>query len=959
MLGKIFKEKPSVKSLYVYSALLPMTIMLVVWLFMGVFPFGDKTLMAVDFGQQYIGLYGFLKETILTGDFSGFFHSFSKSLGGAMIGIWGFNLISPFNILYVILPLSAFNWAITLTIWLRYGAFGLSFAYFLIKRYNGASKRPYFVPLFAAAYALSGMIVSYQMNPIFYDAMYMLPLVITYLEEVIDGNRPFKYIISLAVTMILHFYMGYMIALFVAMYTVYYAVIQTHADTAKAQSIAVAKKVGQVFLYSVAAIGSVLFFLMPIVFNLLLSKGAYDSGLKWTWDLQINPMDILSKFMIGAFDNQSWPSGPNLPNVYIGAVALIGCVLFFGVTHITRKERIAAGIILFVYLLACVHDFTNKVFHMSQTPAGFFYRFTWILSFFMVFLAYKAFIDFDKLSKKAFVIGTIASVIITDFVMGSTHSFLLRLDAKLPTTQTQIYSLLAALLIGLTILFVFILKFGKPTPKEKRVVLIGYAILSVVLIGAALRGVLITQEMLTFLTWMIVLGALYAVPTKGIWIALGIMTALELGVNAYISQVRIGYDPAAKFADVQTTLSEAAQKIKEKDPMTDFYRVNSMFLYAKNDPFMYDYNGTSNFSSNMERATLNLFGRLGTMGGNASTYHSASTLLSDALFGIKYYIDAKPYTNEQGSDKTKRYFQRQSTRIDLDVNYAKVIDLPRYEIFENPYALAIGFGVDDQFIHAPLKEHKPAVNQNTILQKMTHTDANFLQSFAFEEIVLENVKGDSDKPENRMYTRVDKTKAGKITFKFVPRTMNTYYVTAPMSLRRSKGEIGVKLNGRWYEYTQSYDQVQLWQIAHQQTAPITFEISFDKTDKIDLTGLELIRQDDEAVIHALKEQKKHNMVVTSWGNNYINGTVTIAPNNTHLMTSIPYNPSWQAKIDGKDVTPVDAWEGFLAIPMAPGEHTVELVFIPQGFWVGTILSILTIAGLVIWFMYPKMKSRSV
>ena len=32
------------------------------------------------------------------------------------------------------------------------------------------------------------MLVSYQMNVIFYDAMIMLPIVIVYLEELLDGN---------------------------------------------------------------------------------------------------------------------------------------------------------------------------------------------------------------------------------------------------------------------------------------------------------------------------------------------------------------------------------------------------------------------------------------------------------------------------------------------------------------------------------------------------------------------------------------------------------------------------------------------------------------------------------------------------------------------------------------------------------------------------------------------------
>ena len=51
------KEKHPKGVLYLMSALLPMTIMLVVWFFMGSYPFGNKSLMAVDFSQQYISFF--------------------------------------------------------------------------------------------------------------------------------------------------------------------------------------------------------------------------------------------------------------------------------------------------------------------------------------------------------------------------------------------------------------------------------------------------------------------------------------------------------------------------------------------------------------------------------------------------------------------------------------------------------------------------------------------------------------------------------------------------------------------------------------------------------------------------------------------------------------------------------------------------------------------------------------
>ena len=150
---ELLKKYPK-KILYVASALLPMTIMLLVWASIGMYPFGNKSLMAVDFGQQYISFFGLLKNAVLTGDLSSLSYSFTKSLGGDMIGVLGYYLMSPFNLIYILTPLKYFGAAVFLTIWLRYGAMGMSFAFLLIKRYKGSVSRRWMVPLFSTAYAL-------------------------------------------------------------------------------------------------------------------------------------------------------------------------------------------------------------------------------------------------------------------------------------------------------------------------------------------------------------------------------------------------------------------------------------------------------------------------------------------------------------------------------------------------------------------------------------------------------------------------------------------------------------------------------------------------------------------------------------------------------------------------------------------------------------------------------------
>ena len=50
----------------------------------------------------------------------------------------------------------------------------------------------------------------------------------------------------------------------------------------------------------------------------------------FSFAFQINPLDILSKLVVGGFDTTSgWSAGPNLPNIYIGALGFLGFIFYF------------------------------------------------------------------------------------------------------------------------------------------------------------------------------------------------------------------------------------------------------------------------------------------------------------------------------------------------------------------------------------------------------------------------------------------------------------------------------------------------------------------------------------------------------------------------------------------------------------------------------------------------------
>ena len=858
------------KKVYLASFIAPIAIMFVAWAIDGFFPFGTKSLMAVDFNAQYIGLYAYFKHLFLNGDWSSFFYSFSKSIGGGMLGIWGFNLLSPFNLLFLLTSEENFQWVVPIVIALRYGAMGLTMAHFLIKRYDGLKNKAYLVPIVATIYALNGFNVSYQMNPIFYDGMVMLPLVLIGVEQVLDNKSPKGYIGMLALSLFVQFYMGYMTCIFVVIYALFYIIRSENLRNKKV----ILTRMGKLAAASILAVGIVSAVLLPILISLVSTKGGLQSTLRFDWKLQINPFEILAKLFLGAFDNTSWPAGPNLPNIYVASFGLLGTLYYFISSKISKWSKIAASFVLVVFLISCAHEFTSKLWHMGQNPAGFFYRFSWIIAFFLVYLAYLSLREVEKFTKREASFLLISGAVIFSIVQLQQHSFLT-----------------------------------------------------------------VWQRLATILIFVVLLAALFYPKVKHSWMIIAALTVVELTANAALVQSRVGYTDAYKYHDAVLQLKEAINPIRPDH--SDFYRINKSFNLSKNDPFMVDYPGLSVFSSNLENSTRDLFDRLGNNGINATTYYQG-TPFQDALFSVKYLVAPKPVLKEDYPDTSKLYvFGNMVTRKDITTK-APVYEAARTKTFETGLILPIAYGVNDATVNVKLENHQPIQNQNKIVQAMGATSENYLAALGANEMKLDNMEVvDPSKPET--YKRIDSSKPGTITYHLVPQSAEDYWVAIPQILSHTdKNKIRVMLNGKNYEFQDKFQQMQFIQIAHNSVGqPTDLTIEIDSDNEYNLSGLRLARSNAALANRIIQERQLQGIKLTYWDNRSFKGTVNITDDSTWMMTSIPYEKGWTVKVDGKVVETAKVWDSLLAYKITPGEHTIEMSYLPDGFVVGFLISILS------------------
>lgn len=113
------------------SFLLPVVLMLVIYKTVGIYPFGEKTVLTVDLSHQYVSYFAYFKE-ILKGNHS-LFYSFSKTLGGDLVGLTGYYLMSPLNIILLFFPDTMLPVAIEIISLIKTGLCGLTFYLFLTR----------------------------------------------------------------------------------------------------------------------------------------------------------------------------------------------------------------------------------------------------------------------------------------------------------------------------------------------------------------------------------------------------------------------------------------------------------------------------------------------------------------------------------------------------------------------------------------------------------------------------------------------------------------------------------------------------------------------------------------------------------------------------------------------------------------------------------------------------------
>jgi uncharacterized membrane protein YfhO len=531
------------------------------WIALEVHPFGTRQLLVTDFWHQYYPFLCIMQEKLKHGET--LLYTWQSGLGTNFIAMMSYYTASPLNFLTLLVPSSMLRDAVTLFLLIKIGAAGGFFALFLRDTFGRNDSS---LCVFATMYALCDYIMGYYWNIMWMDTVALLPLVISGVVKLVRTGSYRPYIFSLALALLSNFYIGFFVCVFTA---IAYVCICLFSSLRFGMFL---RRSGNMLLSTGAGLAISSILLLPTYYALQKTY-SINNSFPGTTTFYTTWKKLLSQCL--GYQTPTVKEG--LPNLYCGILGLVLIGMFLRSMKIRWREKISAILVLSFLLLSCNWNILNFIWHGFHFPNMLPYRFSFLFSFCLVTVAYRA--------------------------------YLLILEQKMKWLD-----LLA--MAGLTIVFL-ILTYA--TDRKQAVLFTAMTALA--------YWILMLLKQIGFL------------PKRLFSMGILIVLLVEMGCHVRIGTEAVSTSDYLSYPEKYTQTEALLSYIEEQETELGG-RTELTSWYTLNDPALYGYDGVSQFSSMANCNVTTFLKKLGLPASEAGNryYYAHSTPFLDMLLGVRYVI---------------------------------------------------------------------------------------------------------------------------------------------------------------------------------------------------------------------------------------------------------------------------------------------------------------------------------
>ena len=165
------------------------------------------------------------------------------------------------------------------------------------------------------------------------------------------------------------------------------------------------------------------------------------------------------------------------------------------------------------------------------------------------------------------------------------------------------------------------------------------------------------------------------------------------------------------------------------------------------------------------------------------------------------------------------------------------------------------------------------------------------------------------------------------------------------------------INGEEYAYDRY--QVQLFHLGELSAGDyISVEYCFDnvKAEK-NTASIYVADFDREAYERVYNDLTENMFSVDSVEDGYVKGNINM-PEGKTLFTSIPYDEGWSVYVDGERTEYYALGGSLIGVDVSPGGHEIEMIYTPQGLYIGIYISLWSWVLLVAIVIAMQKKEKS-
>ena len=860
---------------------LPCVGMLINMLIRGSEPFGSLTMLYSDMYHQYYPFFVAFRKALLSGD--SLLYTWDIGMGMDYLGLISYYLASPLNLLSILVPESWLLEFYSLLMPVKLGFAGLFFAIFLKKLFD---KNDLSITLFGAFYALCAWALGYQWNIMWLDTFAVLPLVALGTVSLLRDKKFVLYTLSLFFSLFSNYYIGFFTCIFVFLVFFCYEICRWEGFKKFFLDLC------RIALFSLLAIGLTAILLLPAFAALQTTQSSvnsFPSGFRLniadenTWQGLLDALRQVAGNMNGGLET-SFKEG--LPNLYCGVGTIMFAFLFLTCKEVKVKDKLCSIFLLLFFALSFVLRQLDYIWHGFHFPNMIPYRFSFLYSFVMLYMAYRAYLLRDKF---------------------------------------QLWQVMLSGMIAIVIMFC-----GNDL---KDLVYLAYNGVFILLYLCALMYPQVRQLPTRAVRKEVMQAYLedrkYRQGISGL-ILFGIM-AVELILNIVNFSVAFPSTGVSNYPKGTTYAASMIRYMKEREEDNLFYRAESTHSQTFNDGALNGYNGITTFTSSANVKVTEFMQTLGY--GAKNTYNrycfEESSPIANLFLNLKYMLE------RDGKVEENNYFN--------DLHHFGDVHL-----LENNAYLPLGFLADSALINVDFNIGSNNFNfQNELLRAASGITQNAWLMLSGNQLSITGTDVTIESKTSTGYCSYTTTpeNAGTLVYTYTVNRAGFMCIDLDLSKRNnfSVWKNNVEL------YSETYSLPQMIAVSEVVPGDI-IEIKLTcKNDEEGTVRINCGILKETVFREAYDVLAASTLELTAFENTYVEGSINCNRDGV-LYTSIPQDGNWTATVDGEPAQIVLIGEAMIGLLLSEGYHTVSFFYHNPAFSLGWKISLTCLVILVLLYL---------